>query len=131
MIYTTSEDLKKLNSATKYPPIPTYHKLGDKGKLQEDSIDFASPKENVVDVFHPQRVIATEKIDGTNGRIVFSKEQGYFIGSREELLYAKGDLIVNPTLNIVETLKPIADRILSEICRTQDHHLWVFYFEVS
>lgn len=108
----TQEQLRKINSATKYPSIPTYHKLGEKGRLTEENIKFKEP------------VIVTEKIDGTNARIIFW-DDGYIIGSREELLYAKGDLIINPTLGIAETLKPIADNFLKF-----NFNFCVLYFEV-
>ncbi|MBD2437339.1 RNA ligase family protein [Nostoc sp. FACHB-110] len=108
----TQEQLRKINSATKYPSIPTYHQLGEKGKLTSEYIDFKEP------------CIVTEKIDGTNARIILW-DDGYIIGSREELLYAKGDLIINPTLGIVETLKPIADK-LSEF----KFNCGAIYFEV-
>jgi len=83
-----------LNSATKYPSIPTYHTLGERGRLTEDhNVDWAGATREY-----------TEKIDGTNSRIIFFGRD-YVIGSREELLYAQGDRIINPTQQIVETLK--------------------------
>lgn len=121
MFFQTPEDLKRLNSATKYPSIPTYHQLGEKGKLQNGCLSFPE-----------NETIVTEKIDGTNGRIIFAKEQGYFIGSREKLLYTKGDLIINPALGIVETLKPIAERLVYDfqIWTTSYDVLLTYYFEV-
>jgi hypothetical protein len=101
-------DLKKLNSATKYPSIFTYHGLGEKGGLTEDRTVFDQMPQK------PETVHLTEKVDGTNGRIVFLPDGDYFIGSREELLYAKGDRVLNPVLSIVETLKPLADRLSPE-----------------
>lgn len=51
--------LSYLNSMTKYPSIPTYHKLNEKGILTaERNVIFDEP------------VFATEKIDGTNARIL-------------------------------------------------------------
>jgi hypothetical protein len=88
-------DLQILNSMTKYPSIPTYHEMGDKGKLQDSAFSMQGPFE------------VTEKIDGTNARIVLF-EDDWFLGSREELLYAKEDRIGNPALGIVENLKSIA-----------------------
>jgi hypothetical protein len=102
---------------TKYPEIPTYHRIGEKGILtEEQNVDF-KPYDTV---------IITEKIDGTNGRIIFLPD-GYLIGSREELLYASGDLLANHNEGIVEALRPIAERIKSfgdiDLIAT-------FYFEV-
>ena len=54
-------DLAKLNSATKYPSILTYHELGDRGRLKETvQVPFVEGQE----------IFVTEKIDGANGRIV-------------------------------------------------------------
>ena len=71
-------DLDCLNSATKYPSILTYHGLGERGRLTEEVATF------------PDMAILTEKVDGTNGRIILPPGDDYFIGSREELLYDSG-----------------------------------------
>lgn len=97
--------IDKLNTLTKYPSIMTYHNLGEKGSLVEslvDDRDFASC----------EKCFITEKIDGTNARIIFDGSD-YIIGSREELLSAKGDRFGNPQLNIVNTIKEVADRLVS------------------
>jgi hypothetical protein len=92
-------DLNKLNSMTKYPSIPTYHALGDKGALLEETVNFDG------------EVILTEKVDGINSRIILLPDRNFVLGSREELLFAKGDLIGNPALGIVDALKDIADSL--------------------
>ena len=95
-----SLDLGALNSATKYPPIPTYHQINPAdGTLLPEPIEF------------PGQVVATEKVDGTNGRIVLLPSGEYVIGSREELLHARGDIIANPMLGIVDALAPIAETL--------------------
>lgn len=95
-----STDLSKINSLTKYPSILTYHKLDPKnGGLTEECLDFEGA------------LIATEKVDGTNARIIYLPDSTYVLGSREELLYGKGDLIGNPALGIVEALKAKAEQI--------------------
>ncbi|BAY33604.1 hypothetical protein NIES2107_55040 [Nostoc carneum NIES-2107] len=86
-------DLSRLNSMSKYPSIPTYHGLGEKGALLEQTVKFDG------------EVILTEKVDGTNSRIIILPDGNFVLGSREELLYAKGDLIGNPALGIVDALK--------------------------
>lgn len=94
-------NMSRLDSATKYPSILTYHELDPKnGNLLEKPTVFTG------------NVILTEKVNGTNGRIVLLPGGDYFIGSREELLYARGDRIQNPELSIVPTLKPLADQIV-------------------
>jgi hypothetical protein len=73
-------NLRRLNSATKYPSIPTYHRLGEKGRLQEDVLTpFPLDPSTEYEI--------TEKIDGTNTRIVLApSSEEYLIGSREEWL---------------------------------------------
>ncbi len=108
----------KLNSMTKYPSIQTYHEI-DRGYLKEnltDNIGFGS-----------NTVYITEKIDGTNGRILVLNGD-YIIGSREELLYRKGDIFGNPSQGIVNIMKSFAEHIASNMpC---NNTLYVFYGEV-
>ncbi|MCW2140863.1 RNA ligase [Actinoplanes cyaneus] len=93
-------DLKALNSLTKYPSIPTYHELDPRnGGLTETVTPFTGP------------VIGTEKVDGTNSRIIALPDGNYLLGSREELLYARGDLIGNPSQGIVASLREVADAL--------------------
>lgn len=91
-------DLGALNSMTKYPSIPTYHTLDPKnGSLIEgETVAFPGP------------VLGTEKVDGTNARIISLPDGNFLLGSREELLYAKGDLIGNPAQGIVAALRDVA-----------------------
>jgi hypothetical protein len=108
-------DLSRINSLTKYPSIVTYHKLDPKnGGLIEEPLEFKGT------------LVATEKIDGTNARIICLPDNTYLLGSREELLYAKGDLIGNPALGIIEALKTKAD----EIEKIDEDIITVFYCEV-
>ena len=77
--------LNRLNTATKYPSILTYHAMGDKGALQRDLTAGSD--------FGGSAVVITEKVDGTNTRIIFDENGDFILGSREELLYAKGDRV--------------------------------------
>lgn len=86
----------KLNSATKYPSIPTYHTLQNNGGLTEPAIEFTGP------------VVATEKVDGCNARVIFLPDGSYVLGSREDLLHASGDYLTNPAHGLVEALQPWA-----------------------
>ena len=105
-----NDGLRKLNSITKYPSILTYHNLGQRGSLVDSLVEDKH--------FDKHRsVYITEKIDGTNSRIVFSTNANgevddYIIGSREDFLFARGDRIVNPALGIVKNMKNIADVIV-------------------
>jgi hypothetical protein len=94
-------NLDRLNSLTKYPSILTFHKLGEKGRLL-DELSTPLPVE---------ALSVTEKIDGCNARIIISPDGDFFIGSREELLHAKGDRICNPAQGIVDTIASVADRV--------------------
>lgn len=96
--------LSVLNSATKYPSIPTYHPLGAKGKLLPEPISLSG-------TLRP-----TEKVDGTNTRLIFTRHAEadrtlFLIGSREELLHAQGDLVYNPALGIVDAVVALAERL--------------------
>lgn len=90
----TQERLGRLNSATKYPSILTYHAMGDRGRLSDAVTVKFDPDDELV---------VTEKIDGTNVRVIVS-ENDFIIGSREDLLYADGDLIRNPYRRIVDAM---------------------------
>jgi hypothetical protein len=118
-------DIRKLNSATKYPSILTYHELGDKGRLTP-TIQVPFPA--------GQTVYVTEKVDGTNGRIVILPpkspithfvDRRYLIGSREEFLFAQCDLIYPPDYGIVDALKPVADGLPGGA-----EKITVYFFEV-
>lgn len=109
-------NLAPLNSATKYPSIPTYHALDPKnGSLLDEPTAF------------PGDVILTEKVDGTNGRIILMPDGDYYIGSREELLHARGDRITNPALGIVAALTPLADQLKP---RDEHRQILVYFLEV-
>ncbi|MCL1914410.1 MAG: RNA ligase family protein [Eubacteriaceae bacterium] len=113
-----SYGIDKLNTLTKYPSILTYHALGEKGSLVEQLSEDKS-------FVGSGLCYITEKIDGTNARVIFGGED-YIIGSREELLYAKGDRIINPALGIVGMLKPIAEKLGASALKG----LYVMYGEV-
>lgn len=100
------EIVRKIDSLTKYPSIDTYHELddrpGNQGTLTEMKNHF----------FPSGKTIAlTEKIDGTNARIVVFPDGDWIIGSRRELLTAKGDRIHNPALGIVDTVRSFVDEL--------------------
>lgn len=91
--------LDRLNTATKYPSIPTYHTLDkSNGRLLPETVRFVGD------------VVLTEKVDGTNARIIQFPDD-WIIGSREHLLHARGDLVHNPEHGIVDALRDLADRL--------------------
>lgn len=109
-------DFDVINSATQYPSIETYHKL-DRGRLTEE-LNFS----------FEGTVILTEKIDGTNGRAILMPDGDFFIGSRKEILYAKGDRRIDTTESIVETMLPVAQTLTGD--ETDDPWITVIYGEV-
>lgn len=97
-------DMGKLNSMTKYPSILTFHDI-DHGILQEQLVteDGTFPADD-------PEIFVTEKVDGTNSRILLF-DGDYIIGSREELLCAKGDRFFNPAQEIVATVRQLAETL--------------------
>lgn len=112
-------DFAVLNSATKYPSIQTYHELSPaNGCLLGNAVPF------------PDGAILTEKVDGTSSRIVLMPDNDWLIGSREELLYARGDRIVNPALSIVPALLPLAQQLGEREVQAGGGSIVVFFLEV-
>jgi hypothetical protein len=110
-------DLGKLNSMTKYPSILTYHTLGDKGILQD-----------AVQVPFAGRVLGTEKVDGTNARLIFCPDGSVVAGSREDLLWERRDLIGNPAMGIVDAVRAAVGRLHATLC--SPGRITVLYVEV-
>lgn len=116
---TRSISLDKLNSMTKYPSIELYHRMDDKYRLTD--------QRNFDQVFPSSPVFGSEKIDGTNSRIILMPDGYFILGSREELLFAKGDLIGNPAQQIVTTLSNLVYSIPENAY--QDDRITVIYGE--
>lgn len=109
-------NLRAVDSMTQYPSIPTYHTLDPRnGGLLGEATEFTGT------------VIGTEKVDGTNARIVLFPGGDYLIGSRTELLTAKGDLVANPALGIVAAVRAIADEASES---PGERHVSVLFGEV-
>ncbi|MFE1476516.1 RNA ligase family protein [Streptomyces cyaneofuscatus] len=112
LIHLDALDLDALNSATKYPPIATYHEI-DRGILLDNVMPFSND------------VVLTEKVDGTNARVIVLPDGDYVIGSREDLLHARGDRVLNPVQSIVPALRPLAERLTAPTAGIR-----VYFFEV-
>jgi len=83
----------KINTLTKYPSILTLHKLGEKGRLTDElTTDISGEK-----------LFASEKIDGTNVRIICWGDQ-FLIGSRKFILHHSEDLYWDESMGIVEQI---------------------------
>jgi hypothetical protein len=107
-------DLRILNSATKYPEILTYHALGERGRLTDSlTATFDGP------------TLLFEKVDGTNIRVIKDGTGDWIIGSREDLLTAKGDRVANKFEGVVEALGDLPDRLPNPFNQAR-----VYYMEV-
>jgi hypothetical protein len=91
---------EKINTLTKYPSILTLHQLGEKGRLKNE---FTTPIQGEI-------MYATEKIDGTNARIVCYGSE-YLIGAREFILHHSHDLYFDNAQGIVDGLKELNIKI--------------------
>lgn len=112
---------QKLNSLTKYPPIPTFHEIN----IKTGMLDGSKPLD-----FKGQLAQVTEKIDGTNGRIVVFPDGKFVIGSRENLLACSEDWFLNPELGIVKELWGTATELASMATLTDGIGVRVYFFEV-
>ena len=87
---------EKINTLTKYPSIFTLHQLGEKGRLKNE---LTTPLQG-------EKMYATEKIDGTNARIVCYGSE-YLIGAREFILHHSDDLYFDNAEGIVDGLRDL------------------------
>lgn len=121
-------DIQKLNSATKYPPILSYHQHGQKGLLTEN-LNCIPPTAGAQSLLG-----CTEKLNGSNARIILFLDKGqwrFVIGSRETLLYTNGDFLLREEYSIVETLQITAERLQRQkVCELNENAITTFYFEV-
>lgn len=119
-------NLDSLNSGTKYPSILTYHKIGKDGLLSEEiNLHMESP------------CIGTEKVDGTNARLILiGTDDKYLIGTREDLICDQDGimegLIIDPLRSsVINSLVPIANRINRVVLMEYvPYDVIVLYFEV-
>jgi RNA ligase-like protein len=117
--------LAKLDTATKYPSIETYHKFGERGRLTEAVNHEWADNETVY---------VTEKIDGCNARLIFlpGRNAPWIVGSRDRLVAASTDVVWNNDLGIAEALlglhAPKPWMLPQDILR--DGYVFVAYFEV-
>jgi hypothetical protein len=99
--YAQTHGLAKLNTLTKYPSILTLHKLGERGVLTDE---LTTPGVQDTPLF------GTEKIHGTNARVLIFRDGSYLIGDRESFLHNSGDLIHNPNNGVVDTIHQVLAR---------------------
>ena len=88
---------EKINTLTKYPSILTLHQLGERGILKDELTTF----------IQGEKMYATEKIDGTNARIVCLGNE-YLIGAREFILHHSHDLYFDTAQGIVDGLRKLS-----------------------
>jgi hypothetical protein len=67
-------------------------------------------------------------VDGTNARLIFCPDQSVLVGSREDLLWERRDLIGNPAMGIVDAVKETVQRLVAPLCRSG--RIAVYFVEV-
>lgn len=91
----------KINTLTKYPSILTLHKIGDKGVLTNE---LTTP------ITSDDEMSYSEKIDGTNGRIIIFGDE-HLIGAREFILHHNHDLYYDNSQGIVDGIRNLEIKI--------------------
>jgi len=104
---------EKINTLTKYPSILTLHKFGEKGRLTDD---FTTNIEG-------ETMYATEKIDGTNVRIVSFGDK-FLIGSRKCILHYSDDFYWDESMDIVKSVFELG------VTRMATEHLTIVFGEL-
>lgn len=100
-------NLVQLNALTRYPSILTYHALDPRQSRSRGRHEEPQPL-----VRFSGKVLVTEKVDGVNVRVVVAPDGSYLIGSRDEFLYASGDLLFNNAMSIVDAVRPATDQLI-------------------
>ena len=104
---------EKINTLTKYPSILTLHKFGEKGRLTDE---FTTNIEG-------ETMYATEKIDGTNVRIVSFGDK-FLIGSRKCILHYSDDFYWDESMDIVKSVFDLGVKCMAT------EHLTIVYGEL-
>ncbi len=103
----------KINTLTKYPSILTLHQFANKGKFSDQ----------LTTNIEGETLYATEKIDGTNVRLIFWGDE-FLIGSRKCILHYSKDLYWDEALGIVNQFYAL------DIPRLQPKQLTIVYGEL-
>ena len=104
---------EKINTLTKYPSILTLHKFANKGKFGNQLTTDIQGEE----------LYASEKIDGTNVRLIFWEDE-FLIGSRKCILHYSKDLYWDEALGIVNQFYAL------DIPKLKPKHLTIIYGEL-
>jgi len=104
---------EKINTLTKYPSILTLHKFGDRGRLTDE---FTTNIKG-------ETMYATEKIDGTNVRIVSFGDK-FLIGSRKCILHYSDDFYWDESMDIVKSVFDLGVKCMAT------EHLTIVYGEL-
>ena len=119
-IIYNDDRLAKLNTLTKYPSILTYHALGKRGGMTSELCNGESFKDD-------DDLYITEKVDGTNTRLIMLADS-FLIGSRENIVYAKDDKIINSEI-VKPTLEALREYEASNAFNPNDKKMVVIYGE--
>ena len=82
---------EKINTLTKYPSILTLHKFGERGRFTDE----------ITTNIEGETMFASEKIDGTNVRIVCLGDE-FLVGSRNNILHYSKDFYWDESMGIVK-----------------------------
>ena len=104
---------EKINTLTKYPSILTLHKFGERGRLTHDLTT------NITE----EIMFASEKIDGTNVRIICYGDE-FLVGSRNNILHYSKDFYWDESLGIVNQFYQ------KKLPTLQTEHLTIIYGEL-
>jgi len=81
----------KINALTKYPSILTLHKFGERGRFSNE----------ITTNIDGETLYASEKIDGTNVRIICYGND-FLVGSRNNILHYSNDFYWDESMGIVD-----------------------------
>lgn len=81
---------EKINTLTKYPSILTLHKFGERGRFTDE----------ITTNIERETMYASEKIDGTNVRIICYGNE-FLVGSRNNILHYSKDFYWDESMGIV------------------------------
>ncbi len=82
---------EKINTLTKYPSILTLHKFGERGRFTNE----------ITTNIEGETLYASEKIDGTNVRIICYGDD-FLVGSRNNILHYSKDFYWDESMGIVD-----------------------------
>jgi len=116
----SSSDLELLEAVTRWPSIKSYHKMDEHGRLI-DELRFPE--------IAGEAVYATEKVDGSNVRVVVDSLLRVSVGTRNQLVMFRGEAAAQDSMGVVGALRGLP-RSLSISGRPSPGHVRAYYGEL-